>query len=974
MLPHWQTPYLGIRSLPRLSGWELDHFFTLTPQERDDICGRFRGLNRLAVTLQLCFLRMTGCALDGVRILPADLLRHIGGQVDVESPTIASVRALYRRKRTRYDHQQWAMDYLGFTPLSPGRRRVLVTRLKQQARTSGDIDALISFAYRWLYEQQIVIPRKRTIKELSARILVEVEHALYLEAIDAVPESVSSEWLDALYQEHPRYQIQLIDWLKTPPAKRSETHLAELFHKIEALKELGVHRYNLPFPLERQRYYATRMRRRFPRRLRAMSPVRRTLELVCFLRVTLMDLVDIVLSQVEKRVSELWAGARHTAERQQYERSQTVWPIVQEIHQTLHDPDISDHQARAAACAIIDPLIGRQPPPRAALTREALTTEPKIRPLLRALMVLDFEATPDHPGWLALKTLRSLYDAGDRELPPDFDIPVPRRWQPLVDDPDRRRAFCAFEAATLYTLRRSLKNGSISVEYSFAYRSRESLLMPLEEWEKSKGKYYKALGLPRSPDKFLANLKEQLQSGLISLDEAVRAGELGIENETIYLPRITAEARPKGTRAVAKAMIDAIGSIQFPNLLLEIDSLTRFSWQLLGRAPKSERDLLALYGALIAQGSELGTARVALMIPGLSVKDIQQAMQLLEEEGALAKANAVVLEFLRRHEIVSHWGDGSLASSDMITLEVSRHLWTARVDHRRRTPSIGSYVHVLDQWGISYDQPIVLNEREAGPAIEGAIRSPGTKIEAVAVDTKGHTHFATGISKVLGLDLYPRLRKLKYQKLFVPKGVTVPDTLLPIIGPTVSLKAVERDWDEFVRLAASVRYGWCSATMALRRYGTAARGEPLYGAGVALGKLVLTRYLCDFLSQPVFRREVLRILDHGESVHALQRAIHHGRPVPKRGRRPGELAAQSGALALLTNIAMAWNTHHMDTIHTAWQQEEPDKLTALMLRHITPVRFEHINFRGVFAFHIGPWRDQLLGGSRRPQTGAAVGK
>ena len=37
MLPHWQTPYLGIRSLPRLSGWELDHFFTLTPQERDDI-------------------------------------------------------------------------------------------------------------------------------------------------------------------------------------------------------------------------------------------------------------------------------------------------------------------------------------------------------------------------------------------------------------------------------------------------------------------------------------------------------------------------------------------------------------------------------------------------------------------------------------------------------------------------------------------------------------------------------------------------------------------------------------------------------------------------------------------------------------------------------------------------------------------------------------------------------------------------
>ena len=141
------------------------------------------------------------------------------------------------------------------------------------------------------------------------------------------------------------------------------------------------------------------------------------------------------------------------------------------------------------------------------------------------------------------------------------------------------------------------------------------------------------------------------------------------------------------------------------------------------------------------------------MIPSLSINDIQQAMQLLEEEGALAKANAVVLAFLQRQDIVTHWGDGTFASSDMIRLEVSRHLWTARVDPRRRTHAMGSYVHVLDQWGISYDQPIILNEREAGPAIEGAIRSPGTRIEAVAVDTKGHTHFATGFAKALGLYL-----------------------------------------------------------------------------------------------------------------------------------------------------------------------------------------------------------------------------
>ncbi len=964
MVPQWQTPYLGARSLPKqLSGWEIDNFFTLSPPERDDIRQRFQGQHRLATALQLGFLRMSGCGLDGVRILPSALLEHIGAQLDITTPTLASVRALYRRARTRYDHQRWAMERLGFAALAPGQRRVLVTRLKQQVRTTGDVNALIDFARRWLYERRIIIPSTRTLKELVAGILVEVERAQHQEVTDIVPEPVYTRWLDELYREHPRYHLQLIDWLKTPPAKRSETNLTELFDKVAALKAFDVHRYDLPFPLERQRYYASRMRRRFPQRFKALSPARRTLELVCFLRVTLLDLTDTILSLSDKRVSELWSNARQTAERQRAENAHRAWAALQAVHHTLHDTDLGDRQARITACAIVDPLIERQLPPRAVLTREALTQEPKIRPLLRALMALDFQAAPDHPGWLALQTLRALYDASARELPTDIDVPVPPRWQPLVNDPDRKRALGAFEASTLYTLRRSLKNGSFSVDYSFAYRSRESMLIPLEEWEKNKGKYYKALGLARSPEKFLNKLKAQLKSGLSSLDAAVHAGELDIEEDTIHLPRITRESKPKGIRSVAKALFDTIGSVQFPNLLLEIDSHSRFSWQLLGRAPKSERNLLALYGALIAQGSELGAARVALMIPGVPMSDIQKAMQLLQEDGALAKANAAVLAFLRRHAIVTHWGDGTFASSDMIALEVSRHLWSARVDPKRRTHAVGSYVHVLDQWGISYDQPIIINEREAGPAIEGAIRSPGTKIEAVAVDTKGHTHFAAGFAKALGLDLYPRLRKLKYQKLFVPQGVDVPDTLKPILGPTVSLNAVSRDWDAYVRLVASVRYGWCSATMALRRYGSAARGEPLHGAGVALGKLVLTSYLCDYLSQPDFRREVLRILGHGESVHALQRAIHHGRPVAKRGRRREELVAQSGALALLTNITLAWNTHQMDKVHKTWRQQDPGKINAQMLRHITPVRYEHINFRGVFAFQTRPYRERLFTGS-----------
>ena len=36
---------------------------------------------------------------------PGALLGHLGGQLQIEVPALASIRALYRRKRTLYEHQ-----------------------------------------------------------------------------------------------------------------------------------------------------------------------------------------------------------------------------------------------------------------------------------------------------------------------------------------------------------------------------------------------------------------------------------------------------------------------------------------------------------------------------------------------------------------------------------------------------------------------------------------------------------------------------------------------------------------------------------------------------------------------------------------------------------------------------------------------------------------------------------------------------
>jgi TnpA family transposase len=171
---------------------------------------------------------------------------------------------------------------------------------------------------------------------------------------------------------------------------------------------------------------------------------------------------------------------------------------------------------------------------------------------------------------------------------------------------------------------------------------------------------------------------------------------------------------------------------------------------------------------------------------------------------------------MHQHPIARHWGRAELASSDMMSLETTRSVWQARADPRRRTASIGMYTHVRDRWGIFYDQPILLNERQAGAAIEGVIRQNGGEdVTQLAVDTHGYTDFAMSLSRLLGFDLCPRLSHLRDRRLHVPKGHAVPPELAAVADADVRLVLIELAWDELVRIAASVQTGQCTAVQAL---------------------------------------------------------------------------------------------------------------------------------------------------------------
>ena len=70
-----------------------------------------------------------------------------------------------------------------------------------------------------------------------------------------------------------------------------------------------------------------------------------------------------------------------------------------------------------------------------------------------------------------LHQLTPLYEQGAREVPTTPSIDLGKVWRPLLSSADRGQAFRAFEVATLLALRRALRNGTVWIDHSLAFRS-----------------------------------------------------------------------------------------------------------------------------------------------------------------------------------------------------------------------------------------------------------------------------------------------------------------------------------------------------------------------------------------------------------------------------------------------------------------------------------------------------------------------
>lgn len=959
-MSRWQDRFLGFSQLPPdLSDLELEELFTLTPKDKAAVRESFRPKFRIAAAVQLGFVRMTGSRLSDFKVLPKNLLEYMGRQLGEPSPTIASLRSMYKRERTRFHHQAWAMEWLGIKVHNKRQERMLVAAVREAAHGTASIERLTEAARLWLFGQKLLIPADRTLHDICVRASAHTEEQIYLAIRKEVPAERCGEWLNAVLTERNDGHT-VLEWLQQAPKKRQANNLKILFDKVKWLTDLGVGDLQLTdVPQDRMHSYALKLQHRRPARLRRLIDVTRTLELVCFLRVTLGRVADAVVHLSGKKASDILSAAKTRVIKTEAATLSDYRRMLRDIFDLAEDPDLDAEALRQELRAKVKDFAPHVFPNRSAAVRaEVVEKAGSIRPLLRQLAELPILGIDGHRGPAGLETLRGLYE-NDRSALPKGRFDCQSVWKPLVDDPDRGRAMRALEMSTLLDLRKGFRSGQCWIDASESYRDRDHILIPTEKWERQRKRHYSLLQLPTDPRHYIESLKRAAESGMQRVAEAVASGELRIEGGEFVLDKLEKEVLPPEVAAARALINEEIQPAQLPEILLHMDFMTGYSDQVFGGPAANERDLKLRYAALLGHGTEMNASAVALMIPGLTAEEVSAAMQAAQYEDGVSKGLRRVAQFVTQLPVSKHFGDGTTASSDSMSLPTSRHLWISREDPRRQTPSAGMYTHVHDQGPIISHKPIVLGERQVGAAIDGVVRQLDFDILRLAVDTHGYTDVGMAYSDMLGFALCPRLKNVTERRLTMPLGTEVPESLAAVVDCKLNLDCIPEQWDQMVRVVASIHNGTTSAVLALERFGSAAQGDVVYTAAKTLGRLIRTKFLCDYLTKKEFRREIHRILNRGESVHTLQRAIHFGEVPHARGRQKEELEAISGSLALLTNVVIAWNAYKIQEAVNDLESRG-HVFTPEQLRHVLPVRYAHINFRGIFDFPIARYRSRLL--------------
>ncbi|KKC04333.1 Tn3 family transposase [Mycobacterium nebraskense] len=583
--------------------------------------------------------------------------------------------------------------------------------------------------------------------------------------------------------------------------------------------------------------------------------------------------------------------------------------------------------------------------------------------LIKLLGVLEFRSnnTTHRPVLGALELIGRHASAGNlRYYPNDEQIPQHRGlsgdWAELVYQADkrgrRRVARMLYEICTFQALREQLRCKEIWVEGADKWRNPAQDL-PLD-FEEHRIEHYRALRKPLDPTAFIDELREEMRTEIDALHAALPDCpwlEIAERRQgAIKLTPLPAVAEPRNLRRLKAEVQTRWGVVPLIDILKEavlrtgcLRAVTSVADR--GALPEdvlAERLLLAIY----AYGTNTGIRAVSGGAHGHSEDDLRYARRrYLNAEAArriaIEIANAT---FAARRTAI--WGEGStaIASDSTHFGAFDQNIFT---EYHSRYGRRG----VLIYWSVEKGSVVIHSQRlncsasEVHAMVDGAIHH-GTDmtVEANYVDTHGQSEIGFGITKLLGFELLPRIKRINKVKLYRP-AAGEPDLwpgLRPAMTRPISWTKIAEQYDQAVKYATAIRTGTASTEAILRRFMKANAAHPTYQAMIEIGRAQKTVFLARYLRSRSLQREINDGLNVVESWNRANSVIFYGKnsEIASNRRDEQEMSVLclriSQAAMVFVNVLMIQDILADPDWESMLTGEDERGLTPLFWSHVLP--------------------------------------
>src|SRR6266536_3550480 len=479
---------------------------------------------------------------------------------------------------------------------------------------------------------------------------------------------------------------------------------------------------------------------------------------------------------------------------------------------------------------------------------------------------------------------------------------------------------------------------------------------------------------PLGARRFIDELQAGNNAGLAALDDALpRCPWLNIGDRpggagAIRLSPLEAAPEPRNLRRLKREVRHRWGTVPLIDMLKEAALRTgclQAVTTVAGRADLdpdvlAERLLLCVY----AYGTNTGLRAVAAGDHRHSEDDLRYVRRrFLSAEAARAMAVELAnATFAARQQAI--WGHGSTAvASDSTHVGAFDQNIFTQWHSRYGGRGVLIYWHVERKSMAIHSQLLDCSASE----VEGAMHHGTTMaVEGNYVDSHGQSEIGFGITRLLGFDLLPRIKRINKVRLYRP-AAGHPDAfarLGPALTRPIRWGLIADQYDMMVRYATAIRVGTAATEQVLRRF-TRAASHPTYQAMLEVGRAQKTIFACRYLRDRDLQREIGEGLNVLESHNRGQQIILYGKGGELATNRRDERKLTVACLRVLQAALVYVNTLMLQDVlaDPAWEEaltaEDRRGLTPLFWSHVAPYGEVRLDMASRLALRTAPQHEQV---------------